>query len=337
MSLKILVGTLALLVPLGAWAEETGTQSAPDTAPDAPVAVRPALAERSALEAQELARRLPQQAVPLQAGDERFVALHLPANDGQPKGLVILLPGNGENADWPLVIGPLRKRLPDAGWHTLSLSMPDADEPLPGRATAAEAAPETAPPADTEADAPQAAGNLPDSPPSEAGYLPAETADPLDEEPEPAVEPEPTEPPPGQAERISARIDSALAFARQQQAATIVLLGHGTGAYWAARYLQERAPADIRQLLMVQVRAPANQEPSLEQLLGELRLATGDFYFEDRGPARAAARERLNTSRRLRHPDYRQVALQALPADRASEQELLYRRIRGWLARQLQP
>ncbi|MGE4405421.1 alpha/beta hydrolase family protein [Pseudomonas sp.] len=330
MTLKMLVGALALLVPLGTWAEGNATPAEPGTPPAEP-APRPALAERSALDAEELARRLPQQAVRLQAGDERFVALHLPANDGQPKGLVILLPDTGENADWPSAIGPLRRRLPDAGWHTLSLSLPDADDPLPNRAAAAEAASESAPPATTEADA--ATENRPDDPPSEAGYLPAETAPPLDEETEPAAEPEPAVPTPSQAERISARIDSALAFARQQNAATIVLLGHGSGAYWAARYLQQQAPADVHHLLLVQVRAPANQEPPLERLLGELRLATGDFYFEDRDATRAAARERLNTSRRLRHPAYSQVALPALPADRASEQEQLYRRIRGWLTR----
>ncbi|EXF46883.1 hydrolase or acyltransferase [Pseudomonas sp. BAY1663] len=331
MTLKMLVGALALLVPLGTWAEENATPTEPETPPAAPVALRPALAERSTLEAEELARLLPQQAVRLQAGDERFVALHLPANDGQPKGLVILLPDTGENADWPSAIGPLRRRLPDAGWHTLSLSLPDADEPLFSRTSAAEAAPESAPPADSEAD--DATKNRPDDPPSEAGYLPAETAPPLDEESEPAAEPEPATAAPSQAERIRARIDSALAFARQQNAATIVLLGHGSGAYWAARYLQQQAPADVRHLLLVQVRTPADQEPSLERLLGELRLATGDFYFEDRDATRAAARERLNTSRRLRHPDYSQVALQVLPADRASEQEQLYRRIRGWLTR----
>src|SRR5690606_28788316 len=76
---------------------------------------------------QALQRQLPQrQQLMLDGGADPFLSLWLPANQAQPAGLVILLHGEGETADWPTAIGPLRRQLPDLGWSTLSLSLPDA-------------------------------------------------------------------------------------------------------------------------------------------------------------------------------------------------------------------
>ncbi|WEL41118.1 DUF3530 family protein [Pseudomonas sp. CBSPBW29] len=97
----------------------------PAPAPEKPV-VRQPLPERSQEEANALERQIPQQEQQqLQAGSDSFLALWKPANTGEPEGVVIIVPGNGESADWPQAIGPLRKKLPDAAWGTLSLSLPD--------------------------------------------------------------------------------------------------------------------------------------------------------------------------------------------------------------------
>ncbi len=50
------------------------------------------------------------------------------------EGVVIIVPGAGESADWPQAIGPLRRKLPDAAWGSLSLSLPDLSvDTLPPR------------------------------------------------------------------------------------------------------------------------------------------------------------------------------------------------------------
>lgn len=51
---------------------------------------------------------------------------------------------------------------------------------------------------------------------------------------------------PADAERIFARLDAAVAFAQQHNARSIVLIGHGSGAYWAARYLSEKQPPQVQ-------------------------------------------------------------------------------------------
>lgn len=133
-----------------------------------------------------------------------------------------------------------------------------------------------------------------------------------------------------------ARIESAIAFAEQQQAKTIVLLGHGSGAYWAARYLAERKPANIQNLLLVAAQLPAGYTPPLDELIPQLQLATGDFYYKDLPADRQAALKRSQASKRQKHPAYIQIAMKALPGNREAEQEQLYRRIRGWLTLKLQ-
>ncbi len=311
-------------------------ESAEPEATPAPVAVdRPPLPSRSSTMAADLLRQLPpSEFISLNADKDDFVALWRPANVAEPKGVIVLLPGEGESTNWPRGIGPLRRGLPDHGWHTLSLSLPDSPGLLLPPAT--EQTPEQ------PTDEPEPEQPTEEPPPSEAGYLPEEAAAVPDEPAaddgdaqDPAETAETAAPKPEQAEQIAARIEAALAFARSKQPAAIVLLGQGTGGYWAARYLQQRAPADVRHLLVIQPRQPEGQDEPLAQLVPTLKLATGDFYYKDAGSEQQTARERLNASRRIQHPAYRQVGLPQQTGDRPSDQEVLVRRVRGWLKREI--
>ncbi|NEM13074.1 MAG: DUF3530 family protein, partial [Xanthomonas perforans] len=87
---------------------------------------RAPLIERSDLEASALERQLAaSEQQQLDAAGTTFLALWRPANDPAPMGAVILVPGDDESADAPPTVGPLRRKLPDAGWHSLSLTLPD--------------------------------------------------------------------------------------------------------------------------------------------------------------------------------------------------------------------
>ncbi len=293
-------------------------QPASEPAGNAAAIERPDIAERTQAEAAALEQQLPQvEQQQLSAGDEQFLALWKPANAAEPSGVVILLPGDAESADWPEVVGPLREKLPDAGWHSLSLSLPDpqGDAPpiRPAETTpSASAAPETtAPAADTGA-------------PTEAAAAAAQPGAITEEQRS------------AHAARVFARIQAGIAFAQQQKAQTIVLLGHGSGAYWAARYLAEDHPTQIQNLLLVAAEMPAGFSPALEALVPGLQLATGDFYYKDQAADRNAALQRAQAGKRQQHPAYIQIAMKALPGNPATEQEQLYRRIRGWLSLHLQ-
>ncbi|MCQ4310211.1 alpha/beta hydrolase family protein [Pseudomonas stutzeri] len=329
-SLRLLALLSVTATALSVSADEPATQ---EVAPAPAPIERPPLPSRSDTIAADLLRQLPSaEFVNLTAGSDNFVALWRPANVGEAKGVIVLLPGEGESADWPRGIGPLRRGLPDYGWHTLSLSLPDSLNPIPAAVPDESTEPLVE---QTEADAEPP---VEDEPPSEAGYLPEEAAATPDKQPIELTEAdEPIEPAvaqPNQAEQIAERIEAALAFARSKQPAAIVLLGQGTGSYWAARYLQQLAPVDVRHLLMIQPRQPDGQDEPLERLIATLKLATGDIYYRTSVSQRAAARERLNASRRNSHPAYIQVGLQPLNGDLETGQEQLLRRVRGWLGKQ---
>ncbi|MEO4048839.1 DUF3530 family protein [Pseudomonas sp. CAU 1711] len=314
---------LLLSLALPALAEEAASP-ADSTAPTPPEQSeepqRLPLEERSADSAEALERQLPKgEQQMLQAEGSRFLALWKAANAPEAKGVVILIPGANETADWPLAINPLRSKLPDIGWSSLSLSLPDSpQEPLPEAVLPRAPEPITV---DTAASATEAGAEAEDE--TEAEAAPAE----------PTTE-APAAPPMDPAQRVFARIDAGIAFAEQQDAKHLVLLGHGAGAYWAALYLKERKPERIARLAVVAPQLPGGQTPPLDELIPNLELATGDFFYKDQGSERSAAARRMQASKRLGHDGYTQVALQALPGNREAEQEQLFRRVRGWLEKQ---
>lgn len=324
---------LLLTGPLHAEEPDTANQAptATDTTAEPSAAVRAPLAERSEVEASALEQQLGQkEQQQLQAGDERFLALWLPANTPEPSGAVIIVPGDAEHADWPQSVGPLRRKLPNNGWHSLSLTLPDPKgdaaplrSPAPDPDGSAEGGPASTPTAELSTSADQTS-TVANSKPIDSAEATASKAKNSEEQQQ------------AHAQRVMARIESAIGFAEQQQAKTVVLLGHGSGAYWAARYLAERKPENIRNLLWVAAALPAGYTPSLDELIAQLQLATGDFYYKDLPSDRLAALKRSQASKRQQHPAYVQIAMRALPGNRDAEQEQLYRRIRGWLTMRLE-
>jgi hypothetical protein len=60
----------------------------------------------------------------LQAGEVRFLAIYTPASTPQTRGAAVILHGSDAHPDWPDVVFPLRTRLPEHGWATLSIQLP---------------------------------------------------------------------------------------------------------------------------------------------------------------------------------------------------------------------
>jgi pimeloyl-ACP methyl ester carboxylesterase len=290
---------------------------APAPAAEKPVERLP-LPERSREEASALERQIPrEEQQQLQAGSDSFLALWKPANSAEAEGVVIIVPGAGENADWPQAIAPLRRKLPDAGWGTLSLSLPDMNlDTLPPRAIEAPKA---------AVDTSSKDGSTAAKPVEQAASAEAEGTDP-------AVVPGADEQDKTDAKRIFERIDAAVAFAQTQGARSVVLLGHGSGAWWAARYLSEKQPSQVQKLVMVAGKAPVARQPDLQQLAPGLKVPTADVFYQDAAQDRNTARERAQAAKRLKNDGYKQVSLKTVPGNSAAEQEQLYRRVRGWLS-----
>ncbi|QLL12906.1 alpha/beta hydrolase family protein [Pseudomonas chlororaphis] len=315
---------LSLILPCAFSVEADDPQPAPaeQAAAEKPAERQPLL-ERSQEDAAALERVIPpgeQQS--LQAGSESFLALWKPANSSDPKGMVIIIPSAGETADWPQAIGPLRNRLPDADWSSLSLTLPDLQSDA-AQPRIVEAEPAPAPVDTSSKDAATAAPK----PIEQAAGGEAEIADH-------AVVESSEEQAKADVERIFARIDAAVTYAQQQNARSIVLLGHGSGAYWATRYLSEKQPPEIQKLVLVAAQTPSIGKPGLAELTPTLKLATADFFYKDNAQSRKSALERLQASKRLKNANFTQISLNALPGNSRAENEQLFRRVRGWLSPQ---
>ncbi|KUM38809.1 hypothetical protein AR540_13685 [Pseudomonas sp. EpS/L25] len=270
-------------------------------------------------------RQLPaEQQKTLQAGDESFLALLLPAARAKATGTVILVPGDGESADWPNVMAPVRQQLPTFGWQTIALSLPDPYDPVVAieRDTA---------PADTDAQA-----NSEQTPPPVTGgtgtapTAPTQAEAGSGEPAQAAVAPvDPEAAANAQATRVLARIAAGIDLALQQGAGHIVLVGHGTGAYWAARYLAEKEPAEVKQLALIDGREPQGLPARLDATMGKTDLQIADLVHAP-GPA---AQRRKERAAQKANKNYRQIELPVIPGDRAAEQEQTVRRLRAWLDR----
>ncbi len=60
----------------------------------------------------------------IQSGEDKVFAIYTQETHGNTQGGIILIHDLGNHPDWPDVIAPLRNRLPELGWSTLSLQMP---------------------------------------------------------------------------------------------------------------------------------------------------------------------------------------------------------------------
>jgi hypothetical protein len=71
-----------------------------------------------------VADRSPGGAVWLGSGRNTFLSLYREATDLNSKNAAIILHSMGMHADWPDLISPLRKHLPETGWTSLSVQLP---------------------------------------------------------------------------------------------------------------------------------------------------------------------------------------------------------------------
>jgi pimeloyl-ACP methyl ester carboxylesterase len=290
------------------------------------------LLQRTQEDAIALERSLPQADLQkLQAGDDNFLALWKPANTDDPKGTVVIVPGADESADWPEAVGPLRRKLPDAGWASLSITLPDAlsdgsdpreEDAATGEASTGDKDKKEAAKKEPAKDAPKDAAATEASAAAAAEKEAAATA---------AKAAAAQEREKAAADRIFARIDSAIAFAQQNKARTIVLLGHGNGAYWAARYTSEKPSPLVQHFVMVSAREPVDAKPLLAALVPTLKVKTSDFVFKGWPNEQRAAQDRLQASKRVKGSAFTQIQLTAIPGNKAAEQEQMFRRVRGWL------
>jgi len=231
--------TLALLsllsVPVGLFVSTTQGQI---TEAPAPTATATISAEHKSMEL--LAKfQHPQSLLWLAANGETFLALYQPALRGDPRGSVILLHADGQHAAWPGSLNHLRLRLPELGWNTLSISLPEAQVMAPlqtnndSAPTASEVLDETEEIFDPTTDTVSDGAVIPEKKTITSATNPAEAI---------AVE----------------RIVAAVAHLAQQNSNNIVLYGQGLGALRGGHFWHETGDNSVAALIFVDARNGIN-------------------------------------------------------------------------------
>lgn len=128
---KIIIASLALSQGLALSEDSASTEeqeSNESTAPQSSkeyVIPQPQLARIEALKDSLISKGLAHQILELETNGEPFLTLHREANTAETQGCVLLLHSDNQHPNWPDAIAPLRNALPQYGWCTLSIEVPD--------------------------------------------------------------------------------------------------------------------------------------------------------------------------------------------------------------------
>ncbi|MFT7560614.1 MAG: hypothetical protein ACI93R_002536 [Flavobacteriales bacterium] len=96
----------------------------PATAPEAPIKVERSVPNTVDKQRQLLRDQYPQEDLrTLNANGKPFIGLWRKDMSGDAYGAVLIVPGDGQTANWPNTIDVLRKDLPENGWGTLSIEI----------------------------------------------------------------------------------------------------------------------------------------------------------------------------------------------------------------------
>ncbi|GLQ33396.1 hypothetical protein GCM10007876_38760 [Litoribrevibacter albus] len=285
----------------------------------------------------------------LQAGDEEFVGLFLEYNTPQPLGAVLILHDEGLHPDNNQLVAPLRKYLPDYGWNTLAIAIPEPDiTPLPDRKWPAYPADFTLNPPmedsiDEEAETDNASDdankdeNSSDTASDEStddtanNEATADTAsDGTADSNDTAAEPKG----PTAQEITMMRIDAAIKDLINRGQLNIVLIGQGIGASWAVSYLESSGSQEMFTLVMVDPKLPKTESDKnyINTRIGEFgNLPIMDIISQQTQLSKSQAKERINIARRKQLPSFQQLFTRPVN-DPWTEHHRIVKRVRGWLA-----
>lgn len=315
--MRVTLLLIALFLPLLALAQTPAAE--PTEASDATEPTsRVEPTSRNALYEQALERKLPtEEQRQLDFHGETQLGLFLPAARPEALGGVLLIAGPGEHADWPQLIAPARRRLSDAGWNTLSISLPDSPIATASAAEPAADAIEKTAAADDATDEQdqglQSADNQPDQPP--ATTTPAATESDY-------------------ATRSMQLIQAAWQVLAAEGNEHITIIARSEAGYWALCAASPPASGQPpHAIALFKPRDPGLQgQPSLSLLLEKWDKPLLELINAGSPQGAIQAREHQLTARRAGHSLYQQWDIDYLQ-NSALADDMLQKRLQGWLER----
>jgi len=270
---------------------------------------------------------------------EQLFAFYQAENGDSKQGGIIIFPDDNTHLDWPGEVNHLRQGLTEYGWQTIAIYLPQMDSPdIPERTLPSLLS--------ISAGAPNQAAS------------PAEAS--IESEPEPESEPEqPAQPTTAPAEKNTSetstdndgaskeeqeayheqairRGQAAYTYLEQREVERFIIMGLGTGAIWAAQYVEQFEDSQDLRLVMLNPRLPrVEQAPDLLTLLPEIESTVIDLYHDSRSFEASlnpiSAERRLRVARQESMSNYHQSRLPAHRDNWKNDNPWLLKHVRGIL------
>lgn len=322
---------------------EVSAESSAANTPTSPPVMAPDL---EALKQQLLKGEVEETELTWLGADKQVLALWRPDTSGEPFGAVLILHDDGEHPDWPKTIHPLRTNLPQFGWATLAISMPDTGvRKIPRRPDP------TTPPAATEKNQDKPDEDIHAKETAKLMQQDSEVdiqAQQLDEsQTADANQQQPTskEPPENRAQQ---HLQYAMDYLNANGQFNIIIVAFGTSAYRVTKYIdglsaggggnkntlkvQGQPQKPVRALILVSARNHLQtQDQTLIDFLSDSTMPILDIYFGDHHLDAEESLARRTYTRQNNFSDYYQTKME-IPGTQVFEDETpLSRRIRGFI------
>jgi len=210
----------------------------------------------------------------LDAKGEDFLALFTSQTNETAHGAVIILHAMGAHADWPQTISPLRTRLPEHGWTTLSIQMPVI---------------------------------APENQIEDYGKTLQQAED---------------------------RIKAAVRILRERKFLNIVVIGHGFGAATTLAYLKKEQKQKVVALVALGLQEYPFVKPAIDMLglIEKTKIPVLDIFgSRDFKNVINQAPDRRLAAKKGNNRQYAQLEIEGADHYYNKMEEVLIKRIRGWL------
>ena len=277
----------------------------------------------------------------------KFIGLYEKDKTGNPYGAILIVHGEGQNADWPHTISAIRQELPEHGWTSLSITLPEPAKPIvPARPT-------PQPPAQkpTKQDASESEAEA-GEPSTQEEVENNDTNTMASQETKPETTNKPLETLDiKSAEEIEAlaleRLKEAVSFLNNEGQFNIVVAAHGTAALRAMNYLasestvipgtknkngKSKVQRPLRAMVFLNARnSLLGIEASLSELLDMQDFSVLDIYFDEHYLDNIEAQARKKAAKSNNMNTYFLVKLLTPTHHIFDDENRFTRRVRGFL------
>ncbi|WP_041551522.1 DUF3530 family protein [Cellvibrio japonicus] len=265
----------------------------------------------------------------LETTEGKILALFRPTEDKVTKGALLLLHAAEDPQSWPPELENLRQKLPQYGWETLAISLPQAYAPEPPKRELAPAVESQS--SSSQADDPNTSTNAETT---NASSSQSSSSTPTEDKPHTVA----------REQLIKAYILAALNFLNQKGRFNLVVLVDNSSLYWCMQLLSPSIKTNTRdpntvdgplQALVITNLQP--QEPlttaELEASFSQSQLPVMDIFFGPDNSVQQAQRDKhraVAMRNKLQH--YQQTLLEAQPkVVEDDSNSFLLARIRGFM------